>query len=566
MTVISTGAISHTPGWHAINWQATTQNVRRLQARIVKATQEGKWGKVKALQHLLTHSQSGKSLAVKRVTENQGKNTPGVDKETWNTPEKKMEAVNNLKRRGYKPLPLRRVYIPKSNGKKRPLGIPTMRDRAMQALYLLALEPIAEVQADPNSYGFRKERSTADAIEQCFVSLSKRSSAGWILEGDIKSCFDRISHDWLIKYVPIDKKILRSWLKAGYMEKSVFHKSEDGTPQGGIISPVLANLALDGLEREIRALYPTKTRKSDRAKVNFVRYADDFIITGSSKEILVDEVMPLIGRFLKGRDLELSEEKTKITRIEDGFDFLGQNVRKYDGKLIIKPSKKNVNAFIAKVRKVIKDNKSATSGKLIYKLNPIIWGWANYHRHICSKETFNSVDAVIFRMLWQWAKRRHPMKNRFWIANRYFTRKGNDQWTFTGEVGKPGKEAKQVWLASADKTPIRRHTKIKGEANPFDPAWETYFETRLGVKMEENLRGRRLLLNLWKSQNGTCPVCSQKITILTGWHNHHIRMRSLGGADTQENRVLLHPNCHQQVHSQKVQVVKPRPSKGVRKA
>ena len=209
------GAASHAAeGWHTINWKSAYRIVCRLQARIVKAIQEGRWGKVKALQYLLTHSFSGKALAIRRVTENQGKGTPGVDREVWDTPEKKATALQALRQRGYNPQPLRRVYIPKKNGKMRPLGIPTMRDRAMQALYLQALDPIAETMADPNSYGFRKERSTADAIEQCHIVLSNRGGARWIFEGDIKSCFDRISHEWLMAHIPMCKTILQKWLKA----------------------------------------------------------------------------------------------------------------------------------------------------------------------------------------------------------------------------------------------------------------------------------------------------------------------------------------------------------------
>ena len=289
------GAVSHIRvDWHAIDWQKVNSNVRRLQARIVKATQVGRWGKVKALQHLLTHSFSGKALAVRRVTENGGKRTPGVDGETWSTPEEKARGIHELRRRSYKAQPLRRVYIPKSNGKMRPLGIPTMRDRAMQALYLLALDPIAETTADPNSYGFRKERSPADAIEQCHTVLNVRRGARWILEGDIKSCFDRISHNWLLVNVPMDKTILQQWLKAGFIEGSVLYPTGEGTPQGGICSPVLANIALDGLERRLREKYPKATSKSRKAKVNLVRYADDFIITGSSRELLENEVKPLV--------------------------------------------------------------------------------------------------------------------------------------------------------------------------------------------------------------------------------------------------------------------------------
>ena len=265
---LSAGAVSdNTLEWHAINWQKAHENVRRLQARIVKATQAGKRGKAKALQHLLTHSFSGKALAVKRVTENQGKRTPGVDGEIWDTPAKKAAAIYSLRQHDYHPLPLRRIYIPKSNGKTRPLGIPTMKDRAMQGLYLLALDPIAETQADPNSYGFRRERCCADAIHQAHIVLSNRAGAEWILEGDIKSCFDRISHTWILDHIPMDKTILRKWLKAGFIGKHVLHPTEEGTPQGGICSPVLANMTLDGLEARIRARYPKASYWSRKAKV-----------------------------------------------------------------------------------------------------------------------------------------------------------------------------------------------------------------------------------------------------------------------------------------------------------
>ncbi|CAA9304276.1 MAG: Retron-type RNA-directed DNA polymerase, partial [uncultured Chloroflexia bacterium] len=387
--VLPAGAASHAEvDWHAIDWQPVHHNVRRLQARIVKATQAGKWGKVKALQHLLTHSFSGNALAVRRVTENQGKRTPGVDGVVWDTPEKKATAVQALRRRGYRPKPLRRVYIPKKNGQKRPLGIPTIKDRAMQALYLLALEPIAETMADPNSYGFRVNRSTADAMEQCFITLAKQQAPQWVLEGDIKACFDRISHEWLLAHVPMDKAILRKWLKAGYLEHHVLNATDTGTPQGGIVSPVLANLALDGLERRLRVAYPKSSGPHRRAAVNLIRYADDFIITGRSKALLEEEVKPLVEQFMRERGLELSQEKTSITHIEDGFDFLGQNVRKYNGKLLIKPSKQNVKAFLDKVRETIKANKQAPTGQLIAMLNPIISGWAHYHRHVVSMATF----------------------------------------------------------------------------------------------------------------------------------------------------------------------------------
>jgi RNA-directed DNA polymerase len=273
----SVGATTNTPvAWHQINWRQAERNVRRLQTRIAQATQAGKWGKVKALQRLLTHSLSGKALAIRRVTENTGKRTPGVDGIFWKTPEQKAEAIRTLNQRGYHPQPLRRVYIPKSNGARRPLSIPTMRDRAMQALYLLALDPVAETTADPNSYGFRRGRCAADAIEACFIALGRNDRAQWILEGDICSCFDRISHEWLVTHVPMDKTILTKWLKVGYMEKRRLFPTEEGTPQGGICSPVIANMTLDGLERLLASHFPKKGSPEKRAKVNLIRYADDF--------------------------------------------------------------------------------------------------------------------------------------------------------------------------------------------------------------------------------------------------------------------------------------------------
>lgn len=480
---ITVGAVSHAKvDWRQVDWNQVHRNARRLQARIVKATQEGRWGKVKALQRLLTHSHSGRLLAVKRVTENQGRRTPGVDKELWDTNEKKATAAHTLRQRGYEPQPLRRVYIPKSNGKMRPLGIPTMRDRAMQALYLLALDPIAETTGDRTSYGFRPERSTADAIQQCYIALVGKRSARWILEGDIKSCFDRISHDWLLAHVPMDKAILRKWLKAGYMEKRVFYTTDDGTPQGGIISPVLANLALDGLEGRLREQYPRKALHGLRGKVNLVRYADDFVITGSSKELLEGEVRPLVEQFMRERGLELSPEKTLVTHIEDGFDFLGFNVRKYGGKLLIKPSRKNVKAFLCKVRKVIRTNRQTPAGQLVRQLNSLVRGWANYHRHVVSKRTFEAVDHAIFEALWSWAKRRHRSKTSQWVKDRYFGRHGSRSWVFTGTVKKADGTTKEFWLVHASAVPIRRHIKVREYANPYDPAWKDYFRNRSKVR------------------------------------------------------------------------------------
>ena len=525
--------------WHEIHWPMAFQIVARLQTRIAKAAKAGEWRKVRALQRLLTKSSSAKALAVRKVTENQGRKTPGVDQQTWGTPDEKWKAVVALGDRKYRPLPLRRIYIPKANGDKRPLGIPTMRDRAMQALHLLALDPVAETTADPHSYGFRRERSTADAIEQVRNVLGRKSSPQWVLEGDIKGCFDNISHDWLLANVCMDKGVLRKWLKAGFIDMGKLFPTHAGTPQGGIISPVLANLALDGLQRELELRFPPGRKKHLAQKVNLVRYADDFIITGVSKELLENEVKPLVVEFLAARGLVLSEKKTKITHVTEGFDFLGWNVMFFNRMLVTQPSKKNIKAFLGKIRDLLRERKAAKQIEVIEKLTPVIRGWANYHRSQMASQTFGRCDHQIWQALWRWAKRRHPNKGKRWIKQRYFKCiKGRD-WLF----------------AERDKLlPVlggylkRPHTKIMAEANPYDPAFDGYFSKRLAQRMDKTLEGRRKLRWLWWWQLGKCPICDQSITRETGWHLHHVIKKSKRGSDKLTNLVLLHPNCHMQHH------------------
>jgi RNA-directed DNA polymerase len=370
----------------------------------------------------------------------------------------------------------------------------------------------------------------------------------------------------MLTHIPMDRVILKKWLKAGYMDKNILHPTEDGTPQGSIISPTLMNLVLDGLETKLKDRFPQRSHRKtgyQAQHVILVRYADDFIITGKTKEMLEYEVKPLIEEHLKERGLELSPEKTKITHIEEGFDFLGQNVRKYNGKLLTKPSKKNIKNFLTKVREMISDLATAQAGDLIVRLNPVIRGWAHYHRSVVSKVVFEFVDAAIFKCLWKWATRRHPNKARTWVKNKYFSTFGADNWVFSAQAEGANGTPRYVRLFSAASVPIKRHTMIKGEANPYSQEWETYFERRLDVQMEANLKGYKRLLRLWREQDGLCPVCQQKITKITGWHSHHIIWRVNGGTDGNSNRVLLHPNCHRQVHSQKLEVVKLRSKRSV---
>lgn len=533
--------------WEAIDWQKALAYVKKLQVRIVKAQKEGHYSKVKSLQWLLTHSFYAKALAVKRVTSNQGKRTSGVDHELWLTPQAKFNAISKLNRRGYHPQPLRRHYIPKKNGKMRPLGIPTMTDRAMQTLYKFSLEPIAETYADPNSYGFRIGRSTHDAIEQCFTDLNKGKSPEWILEGDIKGCFDHISHEWLLENIPMDTQILEKWLKCGYVETRKLFPTDEGAPQGGTISPTLMNMTLDGLERLLQERLPTRQKVNGRThfnKLNFVRYADDFIITGESPEFLRDKVLPIVKEFLTERGLQLSEEKTVITHIEDGFDFLGKNIRKYNGKLLIKPSKTSVKSFLEKVRSIIKGNKSTKQETLIRKLNPVIRGWVNNQRYVVSSKVFSRVDYEIYKCLWQWAKRRHKKKSHKWIAQKYWHHIGSRQWTFSVPYENQSTEGEPLYckLEYATDTKIIRFKKIVAEANPFDECWTDYFEEREGEKLLNSTKGREKLLTIWRRQHRRCPVCGDLITSETGFKVHT-------PAGKNSLKIMVHKECHEEIHS-----------------
>lgn len=443
--------ISLSQQWDSIDWKNVRETVNRLQTRIAKAVNEGKYNLAKRLQYLLSHSFHAKLLAVRIVTHNRGKRTPGIDGELWPSSKDKMQAALSLSDKQYKAQPLKRIYIPKpGKDTKRPLSIPTMYDRAMQALYAFTLQPVAETLADSRSFGFRLFRSAQDASQYLYVCLRHKTGAEWILEGDIKGCFDNISHQWLKENVLIDSSILNQFLKSGYIYEHNLFPTDQGTPQGGIISPILANMALDGMEDLIMERYP-------KMKVHFVRYADDFVVTTPTREI-AEEVKSLISDFLAKRGLTLSESKTKITHINDGFDFLGINIRKYKGVLLMKPSKESVKKITRKIGLVLLKAAAWNQDKVIQKLNPIIIGWTNYHRHIASAKTFNRMDFILWNQLWQWAKRRHPDKGHKWVAKRNWSKKGNRNWVFCSE---------EQTLKMFSETSIRRHFMVKLDRNPF---------------------------------------------------------------------------------------------------
>jgi RNA-directed DNA polymerase len=342
----------------------------------------------------------------------------------------------------------------------------------MQALHALALAPVAETWADPNSYGFREGRCCADALEHVHTVLCWKRSPQWVLEGDIKACFDEISHDWLLQHVLMDRQILRQWLKAGYWERAQLFPTRQGTPQGGIISPLLANLALDGMQK---AITQAAAKKGD--KVNFVRYADDFIVTGATQELLEQKVKPTLTVFLHPRGLELSEQKTVITHISQGFNFLGHTVRKFGDKLLTTPAKSNVKALREKISLCIQSALGLSQEALLLKLNPLIRGWANYYRHGASKRTFDRLDYYIYWQLVRWAKRRHPHKSAAWKRRKYFSAAGKPG-LFSVRLNKAKSVSHVLTLYTAASTKIQRHIKVRRAANPYDPDYTQYFEHR----------------------------------------------------------------------------------------
>jgi RNA-directed DNA polymerase len=452
--------------WQQIPWSELLKTVRQMQAAIVKAEQAGDQSRVRQLQEQLVRSQAAKFLAIRQVTSTGGKRTPGIDGQLWDTPERKLAAVPQLDPQHYRPQPARRVAIPKDDHRSRPLGILTMKDRAMQALYLLALDPIAETHADHHSYGFRKYRAPADAIARCEEIFHDEARPWWILNADIERCFETISHDWLVQHIPLDPRLLQGWLTAGYFEQGQVYPTVQGLPQGGILSPTLANMALDGLESLLEASAARHRRKF----VRFVRYADDFLVMSNSKRWLRQEAAPRIEEFLTSRGMRLSQEKTTIRHLKQGMTFLGYHFRYRRGALRIEPARESFTKVLTKIDDAIRAHPEADPSQLIHVLTPIIRGWAEYYKQGENRTLLAKLDRQVAERLWQWATARHPGLWKRRRARQYFTTGPGNLHLFTDQEGQT--------LACAQDTPLLRHPPIDPACNAYDLTWQTYLRQR----------------------------------------------------------------------------------------
>lgn len=553
--------------WNAVHWRQANRIVRNLRQRIFRASKDGDLRKVASLQKLMLRSRSNILTSVRRVTQlNSGKNTAGVDKVVVKTPKARGEMVDELSTFSpWRAKPARRVYIPKGSGKLRPLGIPVVKDRALQAMVKNALEPFWEAKFESISYGFRPGRGCHDAIGKIHLLARPNKLKKWVVDADIKGAFDNISHEHLLKTigeVP-GRELIKQWLKAGYVDEGTFHATDTGTPQGGVISPLLANIALHGMEdaltvRKIlkngRVLITTdgvkyNTKGENMGKRAVVRYADDFVVFCESKED-AEQSVKILTEWLKDRGLQLSEEKTKVVHLSEGFDFLGFNIRHYKAvqtaksgwKLLIKPSKESEQKVRDKLRQAWFSMKGTNALAVIKTLNPVIRGWANYFRIGVANETFNSLDSWMFNRKVRYTKRTHPTKPWYWRKARYFGRLNldrEDRWVF-GDKRTGGYLLQFGWF------PIERHALVDGDASPDDASLTDYWVKRNTAQAKDFKLSKQKLA---RRQKGVCPMCGESLFNGEEVHTHRILPGAEGGRYVYGNTMLVHLYCHQQHHA-----------------
>lgn len=565
--------ISRCHNWYSINWKRASLEVQYFQDQIAVAAKESEPGKIRELQTLAVRKFSFRAMAVRKVTTNKGRNTVGIDGVKWDTAHKKFDAVLKLAElKNYKAKPVKRVFVPKKNGKERPLGIPTLFDRAVQALYHSVLDPVVETQSDSRSFGFRKGRSSQDAAQYIWLTTAmKYNKKRWVLEVDLEDFFGKISHDWLLVNVPMDRRILSQFLKAGILELGSLKASSSGVPQGGIISPCIANFTLNGLEE---AIHKTTT-------VTVVRYADDFIIMGEDDNTLEGEVMKNLLAFLKVRGLKINWRKTQVTEIGKGFNFLGFKFREYASTSRAKERKKGI--FLAtpastenlkeRIRKVLKLRVNRTAYCIIIKLNPILRGWTEYYKTVSSKRAFLKVKNFLWLSIWRWCKNKHPFTNKKALASKYFTqvrhRKGKrtyvNNWVFFGNrpsniIHKNKSSSSQLCLFQVSSVKIKRFRAIPVEdrflrkravpkviPNPYLIQDKDYFAGRSKSAFSRSSKISNLMLKLLMQQKFECPICEAELLVDDVMEIDHIRPKKEGGTDNFENLRVLHQCCHNQV-------------------
>ena len=529
--------------WHTTDWKRVYRIVKNLRQRIFRASRAGDLKKVRSLQRLMLRCRANILESVRRVTQvNQGKQTPGVDKVLVTSG--LCQELSQLEL--HKVHPVRRVYIPKKKG-QRPLGIPTIVDRCVQAMVKNALEPFWEARFEGINYGFRPGRGGHDGIVRIFHLATSRSTRKWVLDADIEGAFCNIGHGPVqaaIGNFPA-RELIKQWLKAGYVEDEMFYPTETGCPQGGIVSPLLLNIALHGMEQALGCKY--NAQGINKGKFAIVRYADDFAVFCPSKEEAIEAKM-LLADWLQTRGLQLSEEKTHIRHLREGFNFLGFNIRHYPTpnssrsgyKLLIKPSRDSVQQLRRKLKGIWRKHVGSPTVALINELNPLINGWSNYFRIGVAKEIFSDLDGFMYQRAQRYMKRRHPMKSGCWRTENYRGRTfgHQDRWVFMDKE-------RHATLRKFSWTPIIRHRLVPKTYSPDDPGLQDYWQQRRQRTAVQAYRYRRL----FHCQNGVCPVCLQHLENGEETHIHHVVSKKRGGTDDLVNLRLVHHNCHRQIHS-----------------
>lgn len=537
--------------WRTINWCSVNRIVNNLRQRIYRASVASDLKKVRSLQKLMLKARANRLLAIRRVTQiNRGRNTPGVDNVTVSS-EKGREILYRTLNNSVKEntCPVRRIYIPKKNGKKRPLGIPVIADRCRQAIVKSALEPFWEAKFEAVSYGFRPGRGAHDAIQKIHCITRARGKRHWVLDADISGAFDNIDHEFLLKVLDgfPAKGLISQWLKAGVMENKTYHATRAGTPQGGVISPLLANIALHGMETLLGIEYWKNGKLKQDHPYAVVRYADDFVIFAKSQEEC-EEAKTKLKVWLKTRGLQLSEEKTSIKHLQEGFDFLGFNIRHYKTRhkkrgymVLIKPSKASVRQYRQEMRHAWRSIIGIPAEEGIKHLNAKVTGWCNYFRIGVSSKIFGSLDHWMWKRQVRYLYRRHPNKHWWWWREHYFGKVSgrNDRWVFMDRLN-------GVFLWKHAWTKIRRHTMVTGGSSPDNPELREYWKKRQERK-QPFIYGVRPVLH--RVQKGCCPVCKQDLDNEEMLHVHHVILKSQGGNNRLSNLRLLHSTCHRQIHS-----------------